>query len=415
MRQFITDKFRELDKGPVDVSIYHKPEFYEKEKEAIFKRAWMMAGRVEQIPNVGDYLVRTVPPFGLSLIFVRGKDGKIRGFYNACRHRGNHICLDRKGNARSLICKFHNWNYDLQGNLTGIPDASGFFDIDKKQLSLSSVQTDEWNGFIFFNLNEDNDVSLSEYLGGIGPALTGYPFHQGTSSFQFCCTLNANWKSVIDSFSETYHVPALHKYSIANTLAGGGNPFGHLVDAVTYGPHRTASVWGNKGYNPKPVQKVAYKFAEKLGASIISGQGDGVSPILPKGVNPSRSPNWGVDVNVIFPNLVIVIGAGSYFCHQMWPMGAGRTQWEMTGFWAPAQTAAQRVVQEYFMIELRDTVIEDLNTLERVQANIESGVIKEFYYHDHEVALRHHNHVVKSAVDAYYGKKAAAGPRAVAG
>jgi glycine betaine catabolism A len=407
-RTFITDKFEELTKGPVDTSIYHDESFFEKEREAIFRRSWMMSGRVEQIPNVGDFFTRSVPTFNMSLIVIKGKDEKIRTFQNACRHRGNQICLEKAGNTRSLMCRFHNWNYDLQGNLIGIPDGGGMFDLHKDDNGLIEVQTEIWNGFIFFNLDDGNKISLEEHLGGIGPALTGYPFNECTSRFQVACTLNANWKSVIDSFAETYHVPALHRHSIADTLAGGENKFGHLVDAVTYGNHRTSSVFGNKAYQPKPFQQIAYEFAGEAGAAILSGQGDGSASEMPSGVNPSRSPNWGVDVNVIFPNLVIVIGPGSYFCHQMWPTKAGTTEWEMTGFWRPAATAAQRVVQEYFMVELRDTVMEDLNTLERIQSNIDNGVIKQIHYHDHEVALRYQHHVVRSAVESFFGQRAAA-------
>lgn len=407
LHSHITDKFPTLEKEPVTASIYCDQSFYEREKAAIFRRCWMMAGRVEQIPNVGDYFLRSVPGFGMSLIIVRGKDGVVRGFQNACRHRGNQICTKQQGNAKSLLCRFHNWNFDLQGNLVWIPDSENFFNIDKADLGLVAVATDIWNGFIFFNLADPPEQSLEAYLGGIGRDLTGYPFNEGTTRFQVTCGLRANWKSVIDSFSETYHVPALHKHSIADTLAGGGNTFGHLIDAVSYGPHRTASVWGNKKYQPKPIQKIAYGYAALSGAAVTSGQGSVDATALPPGVNPARSENWAIDVNVIFPNLVIVIGAGSYFCHQMWPTGPNETMWEMTGFWRPAETAAQRVIQEYFMAELRDAVIEDLNTLERVQSNIDNGVIKEFHYHDHEVALRHHHAAVTNYVAEFEGRRSA--------
>lgn len=282
----------------------------------------------------------------MSLIVIRGKDDQIRIFHNACRHRGNQVCLEKQGNTPVLTCPFHNWSYDLTGKLRGMTDAGGMFAIKKEEMGLEEVPCDIWNGFIFFNLDKDFKA-LSEYLEGMNNALTGYPFHKGNTRFQFSSTLSANWKSVIDSFSETYHVLALHKYSIAETLAGGENKYGHLVDAVTYGPHRTASVWGNKYYQPKPFQKIAYGFAGDSGAAVTGGQGDAAKLELPIGVNPSRSTNWGIDVNVIFPNMVLVIGPGSYFCHQMWPLSSGKTQWEMTGFWKEAQTAADRVVQEY--------------------------------------------------------------------
>ena len=384
-RDSLTDTFQDLQRGPVDTRLYCSDDVYKQEKEKIFRTCWMMAGRVEQIPNKGDYFVREVPTFGQSLIFVRGADGQVRGFHNACPHRGNHVCLEEQGNVKLLRCKFHNWAFNLEGAAVAIPDIENFFDLEKEDVGLTPVTTEIWNGFIFFNLSDTPEQTLQDYLGDIGESLTGYPFEDGTTRFQISATLGANWKSVIDSFCETYHLPALHRHSIAQTLAGG-NKFGHLVNALECGPHRAASVWGNKDYVPKPVQAIAYKFA--AGEAITSGQGARAD--LPRGVNPSRSDNWGLDINIIFPNLAIVIGAGSYFCHQVWPVTAGETVWEMTGFWAPAQTAADRFVQEYFLAELRDVASEDLNTLERAQSNIASGAIKTFHFHDHEVLLRHH-------------------------
>ncbi len=400
----ITDKFPGLGTGPVPAGPYCDPEFFEREKEAIFRRTWMMAGRVEQILEPGDFFLRSVPTFDISLIFVRGPDGQVHGFHNACRHRGNHVCLEEKGNCRAFTCKFHNWSYTLEGELAGIPDESSFFDLDKAELGLVPVQTDIWEGFIFFNLDPAPDQTLSEYLGGIGEALAGYPFHEGTCQYRYTGLIKANWKSVADSFCETYHVPFLHRHSIKDTLAGPKNPFGHLIDAVGYGPHRTASVWGNKDYRPHPVQGAAYGFAQ--GAAITGGQGAGRD--LPPGVNPSRAEHWGLDVNIIFPNLLPVIGPGMYFTHQMWPLAADRTIWEMTGFVAPAQNAAQRFVQEYFMVELRDAVLEDMNTVERAQSSINAGIIKEFQFHDHEVVLRYQYDVVNKYVEAFERHDAAA-------
>jgi len=399
----LTQRFPEMGTGPIDVGPYRDPEFFEREKEAIFRRAWMMAGRTSQIPNPGDFFVRDVPTFDISLIFVRGPDGQIRGFHNACRHRGNHVCLGKSGNCRAFTCKFHGWTYNLEGELAGVPDEASFFDLNKSELNLIPVSTDIWEGFIFFNLDTNPDQSLQQHLGGIGDALSGYPFGDGVSRFQFSGLIKANWKSVMDSFCEIYHVPSLHKYSIAETLAGPDNPFGHLLDIRTYGPHRTATISGNKDYRPKPVQGIAYAFAQ--GDAITGGQG--VRSDLPPGVNPTKSENWGLDVNILFPNLLPVIGPGMYFTHQMWPLAPDRTVWEMTGFLAPARTAADRFVQEYFMIELRDAVLEDMNTVERAQSAINAGIINEFHYQDHEVALRYHYHVINKALNEFENRAAA--------
>ncbi len=398
-----TTQFPELGTGPIDVGPYRDPDYFEREKAAVFARTWLVAGRDSQIPNPGDYFVRDVPTFDLSLIFVRGKDGQIRGFFNACRHRGNHLCVENSGNLRAFTCKFHGWSYNLHGELAGVPDEESFFDLNKSQLNLIPVSTDMWQGFIFFNLESEPDQSLEQHLGEFGEALAGYPFHEGSARYQFRGEIKANWKSMVDSFTEIYHVPFLHKCSISDTLAGPENPLGRLLDIRLYGPHKTSSITSNKNYKPWPVQGIAYEFAQ---SGAVTG-GQGTKEGLPPGVNPTKKDDWGLDVNVIFPTFLPVIGPGMYFTHQMWPVAVDRTVWEMTGFVAPARTAADRFIQEYFLVELRDAVLEDMNTVERVQSSINAGVINEFHYQDNEIALRHQNHVVNKCLNTFESRVAA--------
>jgi nitrite reductase/ring-hydroxylating ferredoxin subunit len=127
--KFLSDKFPDLDRGPVSVDIIRDPAIFEQEKEHIFRKGWLFAGRVEQILSHGDFFVRDVPTFDMSLIFVRGQDGQVRGFQNACRHRGNHVCLEAQGNCKYFTCSFHGWSYDTQGKLKGLTDDVSFFDI----------------------------------------------------------------------------------------------------------------------------------------------------------------------------------------------------------------------------------------------------------------------------------------------
>lgn len=398
-----SDKYPGLGTGPISVDSYRDPDFFEREKEAIFKRTWQFAGRVEQIPEPGDFFVRSVPAFGLSLIFVRGTDGVVRGFHNACRHRGNHVCLEEKGSCRAFTCKFHGWIYDLEGNLVSVQDEAGLLDADRGKMGLLPVSTDVWEGFIFFNPQGNPPQPLTDYLGELGKRLEGFPFNEFTSHFRYTGVIKANWKTVLDAFSETYHLRSLHKLSLGTSLGGPKNPFCHLLDANTFGSHRAVSIWGNKKYRPYPVQGVAYEFS---GASSIIG-GAGERTDLPVGVNPTRSNDWGLDINVFFPNFLPMLSAGMFTVHQMWPVTVDSTQWEMNGFLKPAENAAQRFTQEYFKVELRDTVLEDANTLERVQSAIGSGVINEFHFHDQEIALRHNHAVVKQYVEDFERRTAA--------
>ena len=239
---------------------------------------------------------------------------------------------------------------------------------------------------------------LAEFLGEHGRDLEGYPFHRGTAIFEYEGVIDCNWKCLVDSFCETYHVPILHRHSVKDTLAGPDNPHGRLIDIRLKGPHRTQSVWGNMAYQPNPVQGLAFRHAP--GPSVTSGAVDD-STVLPKGLNQTRAPNWSIDVTVFFPNWIVVMGSGMYFTHQMWPLAANKVVWQMRGFMRPAQNAAQRFGQENSMVELRDAVLEDCNTLERIQHSLDQGLLSEFVFHDHELALRHQYHVVKQWVKDY--------------
>ena len=401
----LTLRHPELGTGPVPTDIYWRPDFYERELDAIFRRVWLWLGRVEQIPAPGDFFVKHIPTFDRAILVVRGRDGKIRAFYNSCRHRGNHIELRDSGRCKVFTCPFHGWSYNLEGELTGVPDGAAFYDLDRRTKGLLPVTLDEWEGFLFAHLEAEPEQSLVEFLGEQGRDLVGYPFHRGTVHFEYEGVVQTNWKCMVDSFCETYHVPVLHKRSVVDTLAGPDNPYGRLIDVRLKGPHRTTSVVGNPAYQPNPVQGLAFRYAP--GPSITSGDVDEATR-LPKGLNQTRAPNWSLDVTVFFPSWIIVIGSGMYFTHQIWPLGPSQTLWQMRGFLRPASNAAQRFGQENAMVELRDAVLEDANTLERVQSSLNQGLIKEFIFHDHELALRHHYRVVVRAVEEYEKRGTAA-------
>ncbi|MFT4561937.1 MAG: Rieske 2Fe-2S family protein [Gammaproteobacteria bacterium] len=394
----LTLRYPDMGTGPVPTDIYWRPEFYSREIDAIYRRAWLCIGRVEQIVGVGDFFIKKIPTFKLGILVVRGKDQQVRAFHNVCQHRGNHIELKSSGNCTRFTCPFHGWTYDLAGKLAGVPDSDAFYDLDRSSLALPIVNLDIWEGFIFVNLADTPSQSLADFLGEQGRDLVGYPFDKGTAVFEYEGKINTNWKCMVDSFVETYHVPVLHRDSITDTLAGPDNPFGRLIDVRIKGPHRTASVVGNLSYQPNPVQGLAFQNAP--GPSITSGATDEAT-FLPKGLNQTRAPNWSIDVAVFFPNWLIVMGSGMYFTHQMWPLSSNEVLWQMRGFLRPAMNAAQRFGQENSMVELRDAVLEDANTLERIQTSLDEGLLREFVFHDHELALRHQYHVVSDWVSEY--------------
>jgi phenylpropionate dioxygenase-like ring-hydroxylating dioxygenase large terminal subunit len=400
----LTTQYPELGTGPVPVDIYHEPAVYEKEIEAIFKRSWHLVGRVDQVAEPGAFFVRTLPIFGHSILICRNKDGAINGFHNVCQHRGSVVQHRDDGRCSVFTCRFHGWSYDLNGNLLRVRDEEGFANLDKSGLRLKPIATDVWQGFIFVHLEDEPRQNLEDYMGEQGADLAGYPFALGTQCYQYEAEINCNWKLLVDSFSECYHIPVLHLRSIGPTMTYPDNPNGRLQDVCIKGPHRTVSYRSSMQGTSHPVQALAY--ANQASPSLVSAQATDFA--LPKGLNQLRADDWFVDVQVFFPGLLFVLASGMYVVHQVWPLAANRCHYVKRGYLRKAENAAQRFGQENSQVEFRDLILEDLNTLERIQRAMETGKITEFHYHDHEVALRHQHHVVCERLKRYDAEQAVA-------
>ena len=219
-----TEHYPDLGTGPVSFRDSISPEFYELEREAVFKRAWLNVARVEELPRVGSYLTKEIDAAKTSVIVVRGKDQQIRAFYNICRHRGNKLVWNDfpneevKGTCRQFTCKYHGWRYDLKGDLTFVQQEGEFFGLDSTQYGLKPVECDVWNGFIFINFDPEPRWSLREFLGPMITALDDYPFHLMTERYDFAARNNSNWKIFADAFQEYYHVPSLHSQQVPSEV-----------------------------------------------------------------------------------------------------------------------------------------------------------------------------------------------------
>ena len=283
----LTAKYPEIGTGPCSTDIYHDPEIWQKEIDAIFRKSWFMIGRVDQIPNPGDFFTYELPVFRQALLIVRDRDGNVNGFHNVCTHRGNVIEHRQSGSCSGrFMCRFHGWLYDTKGNLTRIRDDEGFFDLDKSKLGLKPVPLSIWEGFIFVSPEDEPSQTLEEYLGEQGRDLVGYPWHLCTQSVQYDVEIACNWKLVVDSFAEIYHIPTLHPRTAAPTVCGKFNPYGRLLDVELKGNHRTNSHWSDVVEVTNPVQILAYQNA--AGQNHLAGENDFE---FPKGLNAKRAPN----------------------------------------------------------------------------------------------------------------------------
>ena len=137
-----TERYPDIGTGPVPVEPYISREYFEKERDRIFSKVWLNVGRIEQIPNAGDYFVKELAVCKTSIIIVRGKDGTVRAFHNMCTHRGNQLVWDSKGTCRAFTCRFHGWVYNTDGSLRHVTDEDNFFDMDKASMGMSPVSAD---------------------------------------------------------------------------------------------------------------------------------------------------------------------------------------------------------------------------------------------------------------------------------
>ncbi|KUI43045.1 (2Fe-2S)-binding protein [Mycobacterium sp. IS-1590] len=188
---------------------YTCPEYAAGEREKIWMRAWQIVGRVDELPKPGDWKKYDI--MDQSFIIVRGKDEKLRGFVNACRHRGNALCITETGNAkRGFLCQYHLWSYDLEGRLKGMLRENLAGPIDKTENSLLAVSVDTFAGFIF--LNPDPEAQpLREYLGeDVVTLLEPYNIDKFTTVMDVTEAIECNWKVVMDAFEEGYHINGIH-------------------------------------------------------------------------------------------------------------------------------------------------------------------------------------------------------------
>ncbi|MGV7121309.1 aromatic ring-hydroxylating oxygenase subunit alpha [Sphingopyxis sp. 550A] len=376
--------------GPMAASLYTDPEHFEKERERIFRRAWLMVGREERIAEPGQFFVKEVAILGASIIITRAKDGAVRAFHNVCSHRGNQVVLESEGKQSRFTCRYHSWTYKNTGELIGVPDESGFFDFDKKKCGLTPVACETWDGWIFVNLQPKPEVSLTEFLGEFGKEFADIPYPHADNCMIMRGEINANWKCLADNFSEFYHLFSIHPKTLAPVYAGKDNPCSRPIDAGSFGPHRSVSGWLNTSYEP-PKDWIVVRWLYPANATVTGTQQEGAANPLadhPR-VNPSKRKDWSSDVNWIFPNWHIQVSASRFWTHEFWPRSINRSSWEMRWYQPEATTVRERLQLEHFTATIADAFLEDLANIESTQRGMESGAKSLVYLHEGEVLVRH--------------------------
>jgi len=187
---------------------YTDPELFRLELERVHFDMWLCAGRTEQVASPGRYFVRQVG--NASVIVVRDSEGRLQAFHNVCRHRGTLLCKQEEGQLPGRIqCAYHAWTYDLDGRLVSAPHMEKVQGFAEADYPLWPVAVDVWDGHVFINL-ADSPAPLAEHLAGLPEKFRPWRMEELRLVERRLYHLKANWKLVIQNYSECLHCPIVH-------------------------------------------------------------------------------------------------------------------------------------------------------------------------------------------------------------
>jgi phenylpropionate dioxygenase-like ring-hydroxylating dioxygenase large terminal subunit len=209
-----------------DVTVYTDPEHLTREQQVLFRQHPLLMGFASEWATPGSF--RTDDYAGVPILVVRGRDGKLRAFLNVCRHRGAKVAQGC-GEARVFSCPYHAWTYDLAGRVTGIPDERCFPNVRGERHALVELPLCEKHGLVWVIPAPAADgataFDIDPWLSGLGDELAGYGLDTWAFYDKRVIPETMNWKILVDTFHEGYHVGFLHRQSLGSTLHGNVTDF----------------------------------------------------------------------------------------------------------------------------------------------------------------------------------------------
>ena len=284
--------------GPrVHGSVYRNPDIFQRELERIWYKVWVYVGHESEVPNAGDFVRRQI---GLQpVLMVRGDDGKVRVFYNRCRHRANLVCLTETGNAEKFVCPYHAWSYANTGELLEPTFDEGYnYDLDKSRFPLVEVaRQDSYRGLMFASVAPEG-ITLTEHLGPVSEFIDMFMglSPEGEITLDVGCQkvrYKGNWKYMPENSMEgDYHGPFIHKIAFELYSRSSGLdvsalheeeipdvirslPGGHMVE-----DYRGAPLFKRPGEPSVARKEYAAKMIERHGEKLATQMMGTMAPLL---------------------------------------------------------------------------------------------------------------------------------------
>lgn len=404
-----TLKYPELGTGTVDFNRMVSPEFYELEKEAVFRRSWLNIGTLQDLPKPGCYFTKEMEVCNTSILVTRGRDDKVYAFHNVCPHRGNRLVWEThpknevSGKTVRFFCKYHGLGYDLDGKVAHVTDKDNYFGDQVCNLKLPEIACEVWNGFIFINLDPDGpSESLASAIGEYYWSKFDFPFDKYTERYTNIGECDSNWKTLSDAFAEGYHAAYLHKWTFPMQADPDIKDVNVRQDHFSlHGRHHLSMV------RRMPQGMYSYDIEKMTRANAMSPQIRPQEEPLPEAANPIRQENWGCSSSVFFPNLFIQFYYPNVVVvYRYWPLASNRMRFEVEHYLKPAETFSELLSHYGYLTLFRETALQDVNLLEATQLGLDSHAVQGgFPLQDEEILVRHLHHAVDECVAQYKAKE----------
>jgi phenylpropionate dioxygenase-like ring-hydroxylating dioxygenase large terminal subunit len=335
-------------------SAYTDPVRFATEMRVLFRQGPTLLGLSCELPNAGDFLSTTLD--GIPVVAIRQPDGTLRAMVNACRHRGAPLVNERVGNlGRSMVCGYHGWTYGTDGTLKARPLSAGAFDDVTISCDLHRVAVAERHGLVFVRAGSSEPIDVDDVLGGAQDDLGSFGIDGYTHVETRTNTWKMNWKLVLDTFTESYHIRWLHKDTIAPAFNS---------DCVIFEP------FGRNCLSVGLRANVAEEF---------------VKPQQEWSLLP-----YGTIEYFLVPNALVVYQLDHIEVWRVEPLEVGRVRTHTSMFApTPPTDSAMRYWTKNLDLLLSVTNTEDFPTMEKIWATLASGALPDLVYGRIEPPLVH--------------------------
>ena len=267
------------------------------EAEHLFLGGWVCLGHAATVAGRGRFLTRRIA--GESVLLVGDEDGVARAFFNVCRHRGARLVEEDEGTLRRLQCPYHAWCYGFDGGLRRAPQTDGIEAFDPAGYGLTPIRTEVVEGLVFADVSGDAPA-LDEHVGALAEHLARYRLGTLERGARIVYDVAANWKAVVENYSECLHCPGVHPEL---------NRLSHYMSGRD---------------SPGPGQWCGGEMTLNDGAATMSRNGGAAArpPIAGLGEEDMRR----VLYFALFPNALVSLHPDYAMFHTLWPRGPGRTE-----------------------------------------------------------------------------------------